>query len=121
MKKSKPKRESLMKRLLKIAKVYCESCWIPAVVHVVTLWGVLAATFNFNEMLKELPREMWPIIQCPIYVSVVGTWAIMPLAVIINLCKRRWWRSVISLLFGVLGTIPIVLLVMISRSLASCH
>ena len=111
-----------MNRLVKkIARVYFESCWIPAVVHVVTLWGVLAVIFNFNEMLKELPRAMMPIIQCPIYISVIGTWAVMPLAVVINLCKRRWWRSIISLLLGVLGTIPIVLLVMISRSLASCH
>ena len=103
-----------MKCLLKIAKVYCESCWIPAVVHVASFYGLGSILYYSNETLKVVPEVLRQTILCMIYLTIVVTFAMMLVSVIVNMCKRRWWRGVVACLFCIAGSVPIAIFLLVA-------
>ena len=103
-----------MKRLLKIAKVYCESCWIPAVVHVASFYGLGSILYYSNETLKVVPDVLRQAILCMIFPIIVATFVMMLVSMIVNICKRRWWWGVLACLFCIAGSVPIVMFLLVA-------
>jgi hypothetical protein len=107
----------------RVVTTYCTSCWIPAVVHVVSfIAAYLAIIFLcLYKLSKSMPGEItWPVTIVLIIWAVIS-WFIMPLSVIINLCKKRWLKSVIAIFLGSVATLPVVLFVLYVRVLSGWH
>ena len=107
----------------RIVTTYCTSCWIPAVGHVVSFIAAYLAIICLclYKPSKNLPDEItWPVTVVLIIWAVIS-WFIIPLSVIINLCKKHWLKSVIAIFLGSLATSPVVLFVLYVRVLASWH
>ena len=107
----------------RVVTTYCTSCWIPAVVHVVSFIAAYLAIICLclYKLSKSMPGEItWPVTIVLIIWAVIS-WFIMPLSVIINLCKKRWLKSVIATLLGFVATLPVVLFVLYVRVLSGWH
>ena len=105
----------------RVVVTYCSSCWIPAVVHAVSFIGGYLAVICLYKTCKCLPEEIWWSIAVVLIPWIVISWLIMPLSVIINLCSKRWLKSVIAILLGSVATLPVVLFVLYVRVLSSWH
>ena len=107
----------------RVVTTYCTSCWIPAVVHVVSFIAAYLASICLclYKLSKSMPGEItWPVTIVLIIWAVIS-WFIMPLSVIINLCKKRWLKSVIAIFLGSVATLPVVLFVLYVRVLSGWH
>ena len=107
----------------RVVTTYCTSCWIPAVVHVVSFIAAYLAIICLclYKLSKSMPGEItWPVTIVLIIWAVIS-WFIMPLSVIINLCKKRWLKSVIAIFLGSVATLPVVLFVLYVRVLSGWH
>lgn len=100
---------------------YCSSCWIPAVVHVVSFIAAYLAIICLYKTGNSLPEEIWWSIAIVLIPWIVISWLVMPLSVMINLYKKRWLKSVIAMLLGSVATLPVVLFVLYVRVLSSWH
>ena len=108
-----------MNRLVKkIARVYFESCWIPAVVHVASFYGLGSILYYSNETLKVVPDVLRQAILCMIFPIIVATFVMMLVSMIVNICKRRWWWGVLACLFCIAGSVPIVMFLLVSMMLS---
>jgi len=107
----------------RVVTTYCTSCWIPAVVHVVSFIAAYLAIICLclYKPSKSMPDEItWPVTIVLIIWAVIS-WFSMPLSVIINLCKKRWLKSVIAIFLGSVATLPVVLFVLYVRVLSGWH
>ena len=107
----------------RVVTTYCTSCWIPAVVHVVSFIAAYLAIICLclYKLSKSMPGEItWPV-TIVLIIWAVTSWFIMPLSVIINLCKKRWLKSVIAIFLGSVATLPVVLFVLYVRVLSGWH
>ena len=107
----------------RVVTTYCTSCWIPAVVHVVSFIAAYLAIICLclYKPSKSMADEItWPVTIVLIIWAVIS-WFIMPLSVIINLCKKRWLKSVIAIFLGSVATLPVVLFVLYVRVLSGWH
>lgn len=112
-----------MSCMSRVVTTYCTSCWIPAVVHVVLFIAAYLAIICLclYKSSKSMPDEItWPVTIVLIIWAVIS-WFIMPLSVIINLCKKRWLKSVIAIFLGSVATLPVVLFVLYVRVLSGWH
>lgn len=105
----------------RVVVTYCSSCWIPAVVHVVSFIGAYLAIICLYKTDNSLPEEIWWSIAIVLIPWIVISWLVMPLSVIINLYKKRWLKSVIAMLLGLVATLPVVLFVLYVRVLSGWH
>ena len=105
----------------RVVTTYCTSCWIPAVVHAVSFIGGYLAVICLYKTCKRLPEEIWWSIAVVLIPWIVISWLIMPLSVMINLYKKRWLKACVAILLFGLATIPLALLVIMSRLMANWH
>ena len=105
----------------RVVTTYCTSCWIPAVVHAVSFIGGYLAVIYLYKTCKGISGEILWSIAIVLIPWIVVSWLIMPLSVIINLYNKRWLKACIAIILCGLATIPLALLVIMSRLMASWH
>ncbi len=92
-------------------RVYCSSCWIAAVAHIVAFFVWLVAMLFLNYVLKGVSNDFLMhflmYFMAILFVFVAASWFMIPVSIIANLCMKRWLRTLVAMALGALATIPI--------------
>ena len=92
-------------------RVYCSSCWIAAVAHVVAFFAWLATMVILYYLFKGVSNDflMYFLVyfMAILFIFVVASWFMIPVSIIANLCMKQWLKALVAMTLGALATIPI--------------
>ena len=92
-------------------RVYCSSCWIAAVAHVVAFFVWLVAMLILYYVLKNVSNDFLihflMYFMAILFVFVAASWFLIPVSIIANLCRKQWLKALVAMALGALATIPI--------------